>query len=206
MFFPWFTIKFYYVTILLVMEVVMKTVMIDMDNVITDGLFTKYIEEFYHTTVDLSQTQSYTYVQNFTRENSEEFWKSVENKDFYGDAPLLDGCFEALKKLNDRYDLYIVTAYLWKETIDLSGKNLRYKYSYLRKKLPFIGPEKYIFTTNKSMIHFDIRIDDRLHNLGGASTNLLFDAWHNRGYSDDELKEQNIIRVRNWKEIEEILL
>lgn len=183
----------------------MKTIMVDMDNVITDGVFKKYIEEFYDIHFELDDMTEYAYVQEMTKTKTKEFWDYVENKDFYDDAPLLDGCYEVLKKLNTKYDVYIVTSYLWNETIDISGKNLANKYYYLIKKLPFIKPEKYIFTTNKSVMNFDIRIDDRINNLNGATTKLLYTAWHNKDINDDELKEKNIIRVNNWKDIEKVL-
>lgn len=148
----------------------------------------------------------YAYVQECTKTRAEEFWNYVKDKNFYYQAPLLEGVFDVLKQLNEVYDIYIVTSYLWKETIDLSGNNLKDKYYYLQEMLPFIEPEKYIFTTNKNIMNFDIRIDDRLNNLKGAETKLLFTAWHNKNISNEELKHKNIIRVNNWKEIGDILL
>lgn len=183
----------------------MKTIMVDMDNVITDGVFKDYIEDFYGKKINLDEIKTYTYVQDVTQENKNEFWEYVKEKNFYYNAPLLDGCYEVLEKLNKKFDLYILTSYLWNETIDLSGDNLKNKYHYLKESLPFIGPEKYIFSTTKSLMNFDIRIDDRLSNLAGADTKLLFSAWHNRDISDDELKKENVIRVDNWFDILRIL-
>lgn len=184
----------------------MKTLMVDMDNVLTDGVFKDYIEEFYNKKIDLDEVKVYAYVQEITKERTEEFWEFVKNRNFYENAPLFQDAKKVLKKLNKKYDVYIVTSYLWKETLDLSGDNLRDKYYYLKEMLPFIDPAKYIFTTNKNVMNFDIRIDDRLHNLDGAETKLLFTAWHNKEISDSELKYQNVIRVNSWKEIADILL
>lgn len=184
----------------------MKTLMIDMDNVITDGVFKKYLEEFYSKKIDLDEIKIYTYVQEVTKENSLKFWEYVQDKNFYDQAPLLEGCYEVLEKLNKKFDVYIVTSYLWNEEIDLSGNNLANKYYYLRKMLPFIKPEKYIFTTNKSIMNFDIRIDDQIKNLKGADTKLLFSAWHNRDIKDRELTLENVIRVNNWFDVWKILL
>ena len=184
----------------------MKSIMVDMDNVITDGLFKEYIEEFFKIKIDLNKTKEYAYVQKYTDNNKEAFWEWVQNKNFYENAPLLEDCKETLKKLNKKYDIYIVTTYLWKETIDISGNNLKNKYYYLRKKLPFIPPEKYIFASNKNLMNFDIKIDDKLNNLEGGKTKLLFSAWHNKDISEQDLLKQNVIRVNNWKDIEKILL
>lgn len=179
----------------------MKTLMIDMDNVITDGNILNCIEEFYHKKPDVDNIDKYELVQELTKEHKEEFWDFMKNKEFYGDTPLLSDCYEVLQKLNQKYDIYIVTSYLWQEEGDLSAKCLGDKYDYLRKKLPFITPEKYIFITNKSMIPFDIAIDDKPSNLTNAKEKILFNAWHNQNVKENDLK-----RVYNWKEIEKILL
>ncbi len=183
----------------------MKTIMLDMDNVITDGSFKELIEEFLNTEINLEQTTEYDYVQKYTAPFKKEFWEWIKDKNFYENAPLLDNCKEVLERINDKFNIFIVTSYLWKETIDLSSNNLKNKYEYLRKELPFISPEKYIFTTNKNLLNFDIKIDDRIDNLKGGKIKILFTAWHNKNISDEELQKENIIRVNNWQEIEKIL-
>lgn len=183
----------------------MKTLMIDMDNVITDGVFLDCINEYLHTNYKFGDFTSYYYVQDLIGDNND-FWTFASKKNFYLDAPLIKDCYEVIQKLNLQYDVYIVTSYLWNETTDISGVNLKNKYEYLKKILPFISPEKYIFTTNKNILNFDIRIDDRLPNLEGAETKLLFTAWHNKNLSNHELVKQNVVRVNGWKDIENLLL
>jgi len=56
------------------------------------------------------------------------------------------------------------------------------------------------------MIPFDIKIDDKITNLDNSTTKILFNAWHNKTISEEELKDKNVIRVYNWKDIENILL
>lgn len=179
----------------------MQTLMLDMDNVITDGNILNCIEEFYQEKMDLTKITNYKLVQELTKEKTTEFWEYMKSQDFYGNAPLLDNCYEVLEKLNQKYDIYVVTSYIWREAGDFSAKCLSEKYEYLKKALPFISPEKYIFTTNKTMINFDIAIDDKPENLKNAKKKILFDAWHNQ-----EVKDTSLIRVKNWKEIEKILL
>lgn len=179
----------------------MKTLMIDVDNVITDSLFLDLINEFLGTKHKLDNLKGY-YLQELVKDRKEEFWYWVKEKNFYENAPLFEGCYEVLKKLNEVYDIYIVTAYLWNDCLDISGDNLRNKYYYLREMFPFIEPNKYIFTTNKKLMKFDIRIDDKLENIEDADIKLLFTAWHNRDLDDVYLKEKGVIRVNNWKDIE----
>ena len=45
------------------------------------------------------------------------------------------------------------------------------------KNLDFIEPQNYIFTADKSIVNCDIKIDDKLNNIEGAETKLLFTAW-----------------------------
>lgn len=179
----------------------MKTLMIDMDDVITTGNFNKYIEEFMNIKINMDEITNYYYVQDLVESKKDEFWNYVKDKDLYKGAPLFKDCYEVLEKLNKKYDIYIVTSYLWRDSIDISGKNLGYKYYYLKEMLPFIDSSKYIFTTNKKLLHFDIKLDDKYENLENSNTKILFNSWHNfnKEYND-------VIRVNNWKEIEEVLL
>ena len=179
--------------------------MIDMDNVITDSRFLDLINEFLGTNYEWNDFKTY-YLQEIIGDKKEEFWNYVKDRNFYEGATLFEGCYDVLRKLNDKYDLYIVTAYLWNDVIDISGDNLRNKYYYLREMLPFINPNKYIFTTNKNLLKFDIRIDDRLDNIMEADTKILFTAWHNRDLDDKFLEDNNVIRVNSWDDIEKLLL
>ncbi len=175
----------------------MKTLMIDMDNVITDGAYLGIIEQTIGRKIEVGDT---FFLQELLPDK-DAFWESMKDKSFYGDAPLIKDSYEVLEKLNKVYDIYIVTSYIWDQEHDISASNLKYKYEYLRDKLPFIPTSKYIFTTNKNLLNFDIAIDDRKNNLKSAKEKYLFTAWHNH---DDVLTDE--IRVSSWKEIEKLLL
>lgn len=124
----------------------------------------------------------------------------------YENATLLPDCYDVLKELSSHYKIYICTHYIWREIIEYAGHNLKNKYNFLYKKLDFIEPNNFIFTVDKSIVNCDIKIDDKVSNIEGAKTKLLFTAWHNKDLTVEELKGQNIIRVDNWKEIRKILL
>lgn len=168
-------------------------------------IFFKLIQEFLDKEIKLDDVKTY-WLQELIEDRKEEFWDWVKDRSFYENSELIPDCYEVLEKLNQKYELYIVTAYMWNEIIDLSGKNLQNKYYFLKEKLPFIKPEQYIFTTNKLLLNFDIRIDDKIQNLEGAKQKIMFDAWHNRNIDDEKLKKEEVIRVTSWKHIEEILL
>lgn len=181
----------------------MKTLLIDMDNCITDPKILEYINEFSNTNYKL-EDQTDFYLQNLIKDKKNEFYDFLSTKNLYEDCPLKEDCYEVLEKLNKIYDIYIVTSYLWKDKTDSSAHNLKNKYNYLREKLPFIDPSKYIFTTNKNIIKGDISIDDKLSNLH-TNKKLLFTAWHNKQIHEKELNEQGITRVYTWLDIFEIL-
>ncbi len=49
------------------------------------------------------------------------------------------------KELNEKYDVYIVTAYIWKEDVIDAVTNLKNKFEYLNYWFPFIDINKFIF-------------------------------------------------------------
>lgn len=182
----------------------MKTIMVDMDDVITDGNFTNFLEEFLGKKINVNDSKVY-YRQELIEGKEKEFKKIYQYKNLYENAPLLDGCYEVLKRLNEKYDIYIVTSYIWGKDIINPEENLKNKFQYLKEKLPFINPNKYIFTQNKKLLNFDIRIDDRISGLENGKIKLLFNSWSNNTITEKELKEKNIIRVKNWYDIESVL-
>ena len=186
----------------------MEKIMIDMDDVITHNYTMKYINEFLGTNFNLEEQTDF-YLQNLTGNRLEEYYKYISKRNLYGDCPMLEDCSRVLEKLNNKYELYIATSFLWNQNSknnDSSGTNLSNKYYYLKEKLPFIKPEQYIFITNKALLNIDIKIDDRINNLENCNKKILFKNWHNRNITKEELEEKNIILVESWNDIEKILL
>ena len=182
----------------------MKTIMVDMDDVITIGNFNKFLEEFLGRKID-TDNNKYKYRQEAIKGRENEFRLIYQYRNLYANVPLLDGCYEVLRKLNEKYDVYIVTAYIWGQDIINAEENLKNKFIYLKENLPFISSQKYIFTQDKKILDFDIKIDDRIYNLEGAKIKLLFTAWHNKNISSKELESKGIIRVDSWYDIEKVL-
>ncbi len=179
--------------------------MVDMDDVLTNGNFSKILVEYLGYRPDFENTKKY-HLQNILGDKKEDFFSKFKDMDMYEKATLLPDCYEVLKELSKYYKIYICTDYIWKEIIEYAGNNLRNKYNFLYKKLDFIAPQNFIFTADKSIINCDIKIDDKVNNLDGARTKLLFTAWHNKDLSREELEKSDIIRVNNWKEIKNVLL
>ncbi len=184
----------------------MKKIIIDVDDVITGGSFLKEINKFMGTNYKEEELTSNYYIQDILLDKKDDFFKNFDKINLYSNAVLYDNCYEVLEKLNEVYDLYFCSAFVWREVPDKSSNSLKYKYDYLLKNFPFINPNNYIFMTKKLMLNCDIRIDDKLDNLGNADINLLYTAYHNKDISDEELASKNIIRVNSWLDIEEVLL
>lgn len=183
----------------------MKTIMVDMDDVLTYGNFNEILENFLGHKFDYDSLTGY-YIQEALGDKKDDFFEYFKTKNTYEKSELLPDCYEVLKKLSKIYKIYICTDYIWREIIEFAGDNLKNKYDFLYQKLDFIDPRNYIFTADKSVVQCDIKIDDKLENIENAETKLLFTAYHNKKLTEEELKEKGVIRVNNWKDIERILL
>ena len=183
----------------------MKKIMIDMDDVLVKDDFIGRISKFAGKKFTEDDAGSY-YLQDLLGDKKEAFFEEFKKINMYDSVELMDNVVEVVKKLNENYDVYICTAYIWREIIDDCGIILKQKYDYLREKFPFLDPFKFIFTASKNVIKADIKIDDRIDNLEGGNIKLLYTAYHNKNISNEQLEKQGIIRVNNWLDIKKILL
>lgn len=176
-----------------------KTIMIDMDEVIVDGRFSDYLQEFLGT-VNYENLHSQNR-QDLIKGREEEFKNIYKYKNLYKDdngnyiAPL-PNCVNVLKKLNEKYDIYIVTSYIWKENVIDAATNLKNKFEYLSHWLPFLDTNKFIFMTDKTKINYDIGIDDRISNLKSCNKKLLFTEFRNKKINEEELENKCLILIK----------
>jgi 5'(3')-deoxyribonucleotidase len=186
-----------------------KSIMIDMDDVVCDGGFLYLINQFTHKNYTVEDFTKY-YMQDVIPLDSKSEWqKFFASNNMYEHANFIGNAHDVIQKLNEKYEVFIVTSYITKDNISTSGKLLKDKFDWLQENLPFISPYNYVFTGNKDIIDCDIKIDDKLSNLTGnihTKTKLLFTAYHNKNLADEELNNNNVQRVDNWNEIEKILL
>ena len=180
-----------------------RSIMVDMDEVITEGGFLYLINEYLGTNYTKEDVEGY-YMQDLVPDK-DEFFKYFISKNMYDYGILLPNVKDVLEELQKYYDIYIGTSYIIPELPRESSMILKYKHEFLYDNLPFIKSENYIFITNKSLLDCDIKIDDKLDNLKNAKIKLLFESYHNKGLSDDYLKSVGVVRVHNWLEIKDIL-
>ena len=109
-----------------------KSIMIDMDEVIVVGNFSNYLIEFLGE-VDFEKLHS-QYRQDLIKGREEEFRKIYKyqnlyknnNKDYVKPLP---NCVEVIKELNEKYEVFIVTTYIWKEDVIDAATNPIYNAS-----------------------------------------------------------------------------
>lgn len=185
----------------------MKKIMVDMDDVLTVNGFIRLINEFLQSNYKNEDANSYYINDLIPKDKMEEWIKFYSEKNVYDYVDVSKDAQEVMRKLNEKYDLYIATAFVFRDAPELSGKTLNDKYNFLCEKFSFINPRKFIFISNKDILEADIRIDDSIKKLNGkAELKLLYTAYHNKNINNEELKKLGLTRVNNWREIEKILL
>ncbi len=116
----------------------------------------------------------------------------ILKQNIYPDVQPIPGAVDAMKKLNDIFNIFIVS----------SGNNnyhtYPWKHDWLKQHMPFLDRRKFYFVTDKSGVGADYLIDDGPHNLEVFEGHrLLFTAPHNIGkkYNFDH------VRVNTWADV-----
>ncbi len=113
---------------------------------------------------------------------------------FFRNVAVLPGAVEIIPQLQEKYEVFIVSA------ATEFPNSLKEKHEWLEQYFPSIHWKNLVLCGDKSIVSGDIMIDDHEKNLVTFNgRTLLFDAMHNQALKGYE-------RVRNWKEIAELLL
>ena len=170
-----------------------KVIAIDMDDTIADLLFdwVGIVNKEENEQVLLSDIKCWN-IDKYFKCNKKVF--SYLKYDLFRNLSVIKGSQDVIKKLVDRYEVYIVT------TATSHTHSLSAKVEWLKEHFDFIPTSNIVLCGNKSIIKADIMVDDGIHNLEVfEGRKLLFDAPHNRTCKKFE-------RVVSWKEIEQLLL
>lgn len=108
---------------------------------------------------------------------------------FFRDVAVMPDAQAVVRELYDNYEVYVVT----------TATEFKYsfldKYEWLAEHFPFIHHRRIVFCGDKSIVHGDYMIDDKVSNLGGFNgQGLLFRSPHN-------YYETGYPRVDNWAEV-----
>jgi len=122
--------------------------------------------------------------------------KYVYTPGFFRWAPVVEGSREILQLLNNKYEIFIVSA------ATEFPRSLSEKQEWLNEFFPFIQWQQMVFCGLKTIIDADIMIDDHFKNLDYfKGKTILFSQPHNL-----LLAEGRHHRVHSWNEIGEMLL
>ena len=169
-----------------------KTIAVDMDGVLADvdAQFITWYHREYGIKVPYEHLIGKTEGAGFPDKGAAR--RYVRTPGFFRTLPLIDGAIDAIQRLMEDYEIFIVSAAME------FPQSLPEKYEWLNEHFPFISWKNIIFCGDKSVIAADYMIDDHPRNLiSFKGTPILFDAAHNAGNSDYR-------RVRSWTEVLEL--
>ncbi len=163
---------------------------IDMDEVLADPI-RKFIDLYhrdYGVPLDLELAPGNEIYDHVPTHVQDKWFDYINEKGFFRDLPLIPGSVEAVKKLQEKYEIYIVSAAME------FRNSLEDKFDWLGEHFPFIDWQHIVFC-GKKIVRTEIIIDDRAKNFVGFEGRcLLFTSPHN-------LLLQEYERVNNWQEV-----
>lgn len=169
----------------------MKRFLVDMDGVLAD-VYERVIgmeEEALGKTIDRAKLIGRKELSVFPRSAHR-----LREVGFFRSLPVMEGSIEGLKYLNDRYEVFIVSAAME------FPNSLQDKYEWLEEYFPFITWKQIILCGDKTPVVGDVMIDDHLWNLNRfLGQKCLFTQPHNMLVQDPQYT-----RVNSWKEIMEL--
>ncbi|MNK43738.1 putative 5'(3')-deoxyribonucleotidase [compost metagenome] len=172
-----------------------KRLAVDQDNVIAD-LLSEWVRRYnldYNDNIKPEQVNAWNWSHLCKPECGDKIYSYMDDQDLFLSLPVMEDSQEVLKELNYIYDIYIVTA-------PFNINNVVPKYTWLKKHFPFLDPDKFVFTRDKTIINAEYLIDDKPSNLEGFQGHkIMYDAPHNKD-------ENRFYRVNNWIEVKDILL
>ncbi|MBC7743835.1 MAG: 5'(3')-deoxyribonucleotidase [Flavobacterium sp.] len=161
-----------------------------MDEVIADALY-KFVSLYnrdYNVPLDLEILPGNEIHHHVPEHANMKWFEYINEKGFFRDLPVIGGSQEVLKALQEKYEVYIVSAALE------FRNSLEDKYDWLAENFPFI-PWTHIMFCGEKIVNTDIIIDDRIKNfIDFNGRKLLFTSPHNQLITQYE-------RVNTWHEV-----
>lgn len=172
-------------------------VAVDLDGVIWD-LVTPWVEWYnkkYSEALCYNDITNYNVRLFFTKCEGDEAFEPLNNPYFWNCIEPYETSEEALRKLNDNYELYIATS-----TSYLTPKE---KLSRFLRLFPFIDRDQVIMIHNKKLLDVDYLIDDCIYNLsGGRYYNIIIDTPYNKEFNDG-VRVNNLLEAYDYiREVE----
>lgn len=177
------------------------TILVDMDDTIENlsEAWVNFLNEKYGTSVKPEDITDWDMWKAFPGIKKEDVYAALFEEALWETVKPLPGAVKYLKKLiDDGNQVYIVTA-SHPDTVSAKMNKVLFKY------FPYITYQNIIIASKKQLISGDILIDDAPHNMGGKYFGMLFTAQHNKTVTDESLVELNAVRVKDWKEVYDLI-
>lgn len=174
----------------------MTTLAIDMDEVLADVAkkMKKLYEQRFKTMWTAEDVKGKDFRDIIPKEHLTAYMQFLNTPGFFRDLELMQDADRVLKELNQKYELYLVSAAME------FPHSLKDKYDWIMEKLPFISWKQIYLCGVKYIVQTNIMIDDRSRNFKYfQGRKLLYTAHHN-------ILEEKYERVNNWHEVAEKLL
>ncbi|TKC06154.1 5' nucleotidase, NT5C type [Pedobacter frigoris] len=166
-----------------------KTIAIDMDGVLADieTHFIDWYERDYGVKVNREDMLGVLEPDGFPDKTAVK--RFVYTPGFFRTIPVMPGAVEAVKKLMETYEVYVVSAAME------FPQCLSEKQEWLQEHFPFISWRNIVFCGDKSIIGTDYMIDDHCKNLDFCRGKaIMFTAAHN-------VYQNHHQRVDNWNDV-----
>lgn len=174
----------------------MERIIVDMDEVIADtmGGMIEWYTQTYGLPIDYQRMLGQSWLNGFPEQHRQLVWNRLLSPGFFRHIPVIEKSQDVLKAINERYELYIVSAAME------FPNSLQDKQQWLGEHFPFIHWKQIVLCGDKRLISGDHMVDDHARNLVHFNGNkYLFTAAHN-------LNEQEYQRFNNWEEIAAVFL
>ncbi|MFT4204715.1 MAG: 5'(3')-deoxyribonucleotidase [Chitinophagaceae bacterium] len=174
----------------------MERIILDMDNVMAEinPQYIVYFKQVYGEELTLDALVEHQKKGTFP--DYSRLHRLLEIPRFFRTLPVMADAQEVVQKLNDKYEIFIVSAAME------YPQALNEKLDWLAEYFPFIQTRQIAFTGSKKFVYGDVMIDDKVSNLNHFNgRKILFTHPNNLKYTDPQYT-----RADNWKEVEKILL
>lgn len=176
------------------MSMYKQKVALDLDGVIWD-LVVPWINQYnilFNDDKQLEDITEYKLSNTLVKATSQELDEILLNNDFWKNVLPFKYAVEYLEKLNNEFDLYIVTK--------TDYRLFEIKVNRILHLFPFIQPYQIVCLYNKQLFNADWFVDDCIDNLVGGNFNkIILDAPYNRD------TEYNWYRAYNLKDVYNII-
>ena len=173
----------------------MLRIALDFDETLfptTERVFEIYNKR-HNTNIDLSNTTSYSFYENFSTDVADELLSIFVEKDVYSSLQPYKGAIRSIKTLVEQgHEIYIAT--------NTDVRNMEWKEQLLQKHFPFIPKNNLIRIANKALLNVDVLVDDNLDNLKSIfADRICFNQYWNQDKDADYA--YSIYRIHHWGEI-----